>query len=376
MIMGVAIIEYRRNRYPTYLYLLCATIFYIIQAILGALVANVPAKVESREQALFNFLEITLPLSVTIISLLGAAYFLVLFFQAFKSDRILTKKNFSLSLLFTILITGLLITTIILQANIPELKNKTNDEILDVIFVPLLILGLFILISILFLIWLISETFYTIHHRIHATTNPVVQLELRKMRYAFIGIFLGVLAGAILHNLTGIITGGLLTFLSFGYLVYLYFSGGAYLLQSDDLKRLIIISSELGLPVYSYNFLTTEGQERKLPFEDQEILFSGALKAISTLFGEFTGQIDQNIKELHLDNIIVMGNRIDKEISIILLTERSTRFFREGLDKLTKQLATFFAGIDLDPNVSISKHYINNLNKLVEDNFGLGGFSN
>ena len=67
-----------------------------------------------------------MPIALVMITLMGATFFLVLFFQSFESSRVLTEKNLILTLLFTVLTSGLLISTLQLAVTLPQLEGNVK----------------------------------------------------------------------------------------------------------------------------------------------------------------------------------------------------------------------------------------------------------
>ncbi|MHA2273180.1 MAG: hypothetical protein ACXACI_15050 [Candidatus Hodarchaeales archaeon] len=369
-ILGMMIHYHRKHPYTTYIFLIFATLFYLLEEIVSQLF--IPQG-ESSEA----FLEIIVPMALATIAFTGAAFFLVLFFQSFESSRVLTQTNLYLMLLFTILTSGLLITTLQLSAALPEFEGLTDEEIFesedsDIVTLTLFFFVVFLMGSFGFSLAMVARVFIKLRRRIKATTNPLVKNKLKQMRYALVGMVLGSLASETIRDLTELELGGVLSVLAFGYFVYLYSSSGTFILPAESLQKFIIIGTE-GMPLFSYNFQPDESES--IPFDHQDVLFSGALRAISTLFSEFTGKLDQALKEVTLENVVVMANQIaDRRFLAVLLVEQSTRFFREAFDNATEQLDHFISQNQnkLHPNKTLTIPQIQAMDQVIESNFGGG----
>ena len=108
-----------------------------------------------------------------------------------------------------------------------------------------------------------------------------------------------------------------------------------------------------------------------MPDEDQELLFSGALRAISILLEEFTGT-NHTIEEIFFGNLLMMIKQC-KDLSIVLVADKSTLFFREALESFSKQLYSTIP--DIDNTLNFTKEQTKNASLLLEQQFGVGGKS-
>lgn len=377
-ILGLMILHYRRNPYPTYIFLMLATFFYLISAVLTMIFMPEEEPVESGQEPtiadILEVFEILLPASLILITGMGAVFFLILFFQAFESNRILTERNLFVALIFAVLISGLLIISVQISVALPELDGKTDEEIVEmdsIVFLAFLLV-LFALSGAIFLLAMYIRIFVKLHRRIKATSNLEIKKKLKKMRYALIGMILGSAIAESIQSSTDndVVVGELFAVLAFGYFVFLYSTSGAAILQAESLQKLLIISNE-GMPLYSYSFQAEDSDS--IPFNSQDVLFSGALRAISTLFSEFTGTMDQSLKEVTLENVVVMANQIaDKRFLAVLLVDQTTRFFREAFEKATQQLDGVVSQSKLHPNKTLSIPQIQRLDQVIESNFGGG----
>jgi hypothetical protein len=350
-----------------------ATFFYLISAVLTLILMPEEDPTESgQEPTIVETIEIFLPFSLILITGMGAFFFLVLFFQSFESNRTLTEKNLFLTLIFAVLISGLLLVSLQSSVALSELQGKTDDEIdqMDSIVLSLLLLLLFVFSSLIFILAMFIRIFVKLQRRIKATSNLEIRNKLKKMRYALIGLVLGSSVAESIKDVTDIVVGELFAVLAFGYFVYLYSTSGAAILQAESLQKLLIISHD-GLPLYSYSFQPDDSDS--IPFNSQDVLFSGALRAISTLFSEFTGKMEQSLKEVTLENVVVMANQIaGKRFLAVLLIDQTTRFFREAFEKATQQLDVLVNESKLHPNKTLSIPQIHSLDRVIESNFGGG----
>ncbi len=369
-IIGLVIRGYYRNRFSTFLYLGAASFFFIVQEILITIGSEHLVK---QDEGLPEVQEFILPVVTIIISLIGSIYFLALFLHAYESDRLMTRKYIIITMIFVMLVTGLLMAALELQFVIPQMEDKSMEEIWKVSGPTIVFFSLLSLSSLLFTLGLSFDILLELSRRIATVTNPKVKKDLQHIRYAIIAMYLASGVSGALQALIGLNIGGFFALLAFVYLVYYYSKTDSYILQARSLKKLLVISSSDGLPVYSYDFESIySGQvSKEIAFEDREALFSGAIKATSVLFSEFTGQIDQDIREVQIGNVTMMANKMaDGQLSMILLTERSTKFFREALDKVSFQFSDFYLTENVEPSEILSKNQVRTVNSMIERNFG------
>ncbi len=149
----------------------------------------------------------------------------------------------------------------------------------------------------------------------------------------------------------------------------IYLNSGIHVFQEEGLRRLMIIDNA-GLPLYSYLFSGFEGKEMSSQqLENEEMMFSGALKAISSLFGELTGA-NQTLKEIILDKIVLLVQLSpEKDKLVILFCDRPTKFHREAIehftDSLFKEVPVWFE------NLRISGENEATIVELIKKYFGL-----
>jgi len=109
----------------------------------------------------------------------------------------------------------------------------------------------------------------------------------------------------------------------------------------------------------------------EMPDEDQELLFSGALRAISILLEEFTGT-NHTIEEIFFGNLLMMIKQC-KDLSIVLVADKSTLFFREALESFSNQLYKTIP--DIDNTLNFTTEQTKKASLLLEQQFGVGGKS-
>ncbi|MHA2494700.1 MAG: hypothetical protein ACXAEI_04365 [Candidatus Hodarchaeales archaeon] len=372
-LLGVMIRYYRQKQYNTYLFLICAIIFFLLEHIIDRLF--LPEEESMEEEPFVESMVDIVPMAFLMITIMGSMFFLVLFFQAFESSRVLTEKNLILTLLFAVLTSGLLISGLQLAITLPSLEGKTDEEIFEsdaansIIF-PLVVFGLCLGGSALFALAMVIRVFLKLRRRIQATSDPLIKSKLKRMRYAVVGMLFGDMVGDAITGLTDIMLAGVFPVLAFTYFVYLYSTSGTFILPGQSLQKFIIIGNE-GMPLYSYNFQPETGES--VPFDSQDVLFSGALRAISALFSEFTGRMDQALKEVTLESVVVMGSQLaEQRFLAVLLVDYSTRFFQEAFDNATEQLDLLVSQFSLRPGKTLTIPQIQSLDQIIETNFGGG----
>ena len=152
-------------------------------------------------------------------------------------------------------------------------------------------------------------------------------------------------------------------------MAYLNFKYGNFILQGEILQHMVILDSE-GLPIYGYKF--SKDTEHGDGINDREILFSGALTAISSLITQFTGNESQEVKEITLNGLIIMVSSIkvqENNYSVVLLTKKSTVFYRDSLKKFTKNIPMIIEQ-NMERNYAFNVDQIKNTNILLESSFG------
>ena len=100
--------------------------------------------------------------------------------------------------------------------------------------------------------------------------------------------------------------------------------------------------------------------------------FLGALTAISSLISEFTGNTTQEVKEITLNGLIIMISSIrvqEKAYSVVLLTKKSTIFYRDSLKNFTKNIPLIVRQ-NMQINYGFTVNQIKNTYIMLESSFG------
>ncbi len=311
---------------------------------------------------------------ITIVQLISL-YLILLFIESFESENVLTKKNlilgglmvsatplyFMLSMLMRILIGQYNLTSIehLFEDSVPTYL-ELSVSVLYVIF-SILLYVLFFIIAVCIIKRLVSK--------IRNTRNTDVKNLLKKMTVTLgIMILAPVFIGVLFQNPNIDLAGFIIT-ISLGLFFYFYNKGGIFLLQSESLRNLIIIN-ESGIPVYSYSFNTFEEDNSlsKTECENKQILFSGALKAISNLIHEFVGE-EKEIKEIAFEDLKLLIKPLGDKLSIVLVTDLSSKYFIEALEGFKEDVGEVIASMSTD--INLRKNEVENVNALVESNFGV-----
>ena len=101
---------------------------------------------------------------------------------------------------------------------------------------------------------------------------------------------------------------------------------GDILLKTDELKQFIVIN-QIGISLYSYDFdqlyEKNSSSENKSGDEGKTLMFSGAIKAVSSLLSELTG-IQQNLREIVLNKtVMIVYHSPDSQYSFVLILDIS-----------------------------------------------------
>jgi hypothetical protein len=355
------IITYKKYRYPSLKFFLASSIFLILNETLSffAIFIEDPSFGLSAFLGYFDLLIIV-----------WALYSIVLFFKTFWYENPLDKVTIVLGLLITFYSSATIIVVLLFAglqntifsgfSNIYEIQTlvNPNEEIQIIIFISL-IASISGLASLFFSMMFIEKQLYS---RIKTSKDENIKKVLNRMRY---GNWI-LIIGLIILLFSEIIGFAILT-LGYATIFLFYLRGGIFILQEETLRKLIIMDSA-GILKYSYEFRKFASKQGKRD-EDADLLFSGALKAISSLLGELTGS-DQELREIHLDKItLLVGSASNRELSMVLMVDNSTKFFRDAFNKVLSELPSTIgqfednATFDLDTSVK--------LDSLIQNRFGL-----
>lgn len=312
---------------------------------------------------------------ISIVQLISL-YLILLFIESFESENVLTKKNLILGGFMTGIVPiyfmlSMLMRVLIAQYNLKSIEHLFEDNAptflelsltISYIIFTLIIYSLFLIIAICIIKRLVNK--------IRNTRNAEVKKLLKKMTLTLAIMILGPIFIGITSQNANVDLGGVLITVSLGFFFYFYNKGGIFLLQSESLRNLIIIN-ESGIPVYSYSFYTYEEDESlsKTEYENKQILFSGALKAISNLIHEFVGE-EKEIKEIAFEELKLLLKPLGDNLSIVLVTDISSKYFIEALEGFKEDMGKIISSISTDINVK--KDEVEKINCIVEDNFGVG----
>ncbi len=314
----------------------------------------------------------TLLSSIQVLSL----YFLLLFLDSFETNQILTRNNLILGIIVTsyismlVVITPLVITIVLsysnLNANADDLWEKTFESVIvSELGVILIFLSLLVITGLLILLLTIILMFKAVK-KVKNVKNPKIKKMLKRMMIALVFVtVIPFILGAITEET---ILSSLSLTIGLGLFFFFFWKAGIFVLQSESLNLLLIVD-ESGIPVYSYYFkeYTTDYEHiSKHDGTDQEILFSGALKAISTLLSEFTGA-KKEVKEIVLDNMTLLVKQIDN-FSIVLITDKVTEFFEDALEAFSLNVQEVFTHIIVETGMNSQQK--EKTEKLVEIHFG------
>ena len=374
--------EFIRKRYLTILYLTISTGILLIFQIFSSLTPVLKPILSFSNPNLENFPASYLALIES--SALIGIFCLVLFFESFVSQAVLNNKNRIYLILITVLTTGLIISSLVAEKVIPSptIPSDPSFGILNVgLYIEPIITainspyGLSVILYIVFtFLGILLNLFMAISLLIQIvqigrkTKNKIIRKTVFRMTFIFVCVvFIPLLVMGIMLSQLGIQVGILCLLIGIAIFFVFYRSGGMFIIQSRSLRRLLIINSA-GIPVYSYLFQHFEDSSRE-DVTDQDILFSGALNAISSLILEFTGT-EHTIEEIFFRNLLMMIKQ-SKDLSVVLVADQSTLFFREALESFSKKLHESIP--DIDSKNLFSEEQRNFTTMLLEQQLGVGG---
>lgn len=307
----------------------------------------------------------------------------LLFFESFDKESVLSTRNVILMLFvttlgFVIMTSMLFITSLFVEdperfAGSDELELSTTESLMFVILVSSVLLDVIIAITMGVMI------FKTLRRKIKETNNPQVKNLVKKIVLGSIIMTIGGEIARILNifrigNLgVGDILEPFVSIFGLYMMIHYFLKGGIFLFQGDSLRRLIIITDS-GLPIYSYSFrrFNIEEDIRSDSLSErggQEVLFSGAIKSISYLLSEFTGS-NEVIREIFLDDTVMMVKMLPNNSSVILLSNKSTKFFRNAIDKFSSLVSSLAE--EIPDGQAFNTYQVKVANELLESSFGFG----
>ncbi len=314
--------------------------------------------------------------SAGILILLISNYFLILFLESFKYENILTQKNITFGALVimvvSVVITYFIMFFFLLQDGAIESSIGVNHgmsaDLVEglVIFMPI---SLFILL--LTIGGMISILLF-IGDRIRNLTNITMRKHYRiiliSILFQFISVLLSIYiafdpVGTVARSLT--LVAQFLLLLSYIVIFATIYRGGVFMFQDETLRKLIVLDQN-GISYYSYKF---QRFEKKTNIENSDLMFSGALNAVGKIFGELTGDLQNLLKEMVLENIHLLIEPIPgTDLSALLIMDKSTLFYKEAI----KNFAINFEeiGVKMEPNLHLRGNQAKKANLLVEQIFG------
>ncbi|MCG3222859.1 MAG: hypothetical protein H7647_00215 [Candidatus Heimdallarchaeota archaeon] len=366
---------YRKNKYQTVKYLLIATTILLTAQFITAVFTSSFRIGDLNPDAVPTIMWALLSVSELI-----ATFCLLLFFEAFMSERVLTKRNNLVLMIITSVSTGIIGFGVVVTRIFSELSIGLDN--LDEVFILLdaseyIVTGMFTffltmggIISVVMGILL----FKNLMKLRKKTRDQEISKSITKMSIVVLLLTIApiLLSSAVQTHISGQI-GVLIILVCIGVFFIFYMRGGMFNIQSQSLRRLLIINQG-GIPVYSYVFQHFDKPKKEettveMADEDQELLFSGALKAISILLEEFTGT-NHTIEEIFFGNLLMMIKQC-RDLSIVLVADESSIFFREALESFSKQLHKTIP--DINQIFNFTKEQTTKASLLLEHQFGVGG---
>ena len=283
----------------------------------------------------------TVMLGVMEISLIvWSVYLLLLFFDSFFEESPYTSQNVALGTLSLIVLTGSLVTGFIIFFLQDTVFAGLDIALNTFNFIPLphdagaimLIYSGFLALGLLSLFVNLVVIARRLTRRIQRGKSENTTHHLKKMRHGVIFLVLGTVMIPILP-----FVGALIMVFAYLFIFLVFLKGGLFILREENLQRLIIVNNS-GAAVFYYNFFVTEKDKVNADFDDKNLIFSGAIQAVSSLLIELTGA-KQVLKEIVLDNttLLVKPTR-NKQYSILLLVDRPTFYHVEALEVFSDKI--------------------------------------
>ncbi|TXT64180.1 MAG: membrane protein of unknown function [Promethearchaeota archaeon] len=355
-------LAYKKYNYPSLKYFISSSFLFLINTFIAILNNIFEGFSFGMDALIYNF---------NFASVIWAIFLNLLFFRTFWYENPLNKITIIFGVMITMHTMGSIMLSYLalgfentLFSDLQRFEELTylgelsyNLEIFGNLSLMLSFYGLFCILGSMILIELQLKS------RISNAHDENIKKILKRMRNGnWFFILGGVVVG--LNRNIGLIL------LTSGYAImyFSYLRGGLFILQEETLRRLIIMDS-IGLLKYSYEFRKFASKESK-DDEDMDILFTGALKAVSSLLGELTGA-DQELKEIRLNKMnLLVGRTSDNQLTLVLLVDKSTKFFREAFSQVQKKVLSKIG--DYEPNEIFNQKISSKLDLLIQNSFGLG----
>ncbi|MCY3410252.1 MAG: hypothetical protein INQ03_01325 [Candidatus Heimdallarchaeota archaeon] len=360
ILIGKLIHQYYTLRYPSILYLIFAVSFLFLVGLQHLILFNVNPAIAG--------ISIFFLMQGMIFSLI----LLLMFFDSFKMDTVLSPRNVILLIISFSSVSVIFILLIIVASRIHESQGLL-DDFTNTDFLELFILSIFILFSFFYTIYLIIQVLKSINRHRKLAVSSYQRKIIKKFQIgtyliifgrllagpiSFVELGAGLSPGDILSNISTIV--GLILIMK-----SLHF--GLFAFQGENVRRLLIIT-KTGIPLYAYTFShfnIAEDERSNLQESDGEVLFSGALKSISMLIGEFTGV--KEVEGISLEGLELLISNQD-EYSVVLFADRSTRFHRHALHRFAKVVEPLV--LSLKRGLVFNNDQTKEANSLLEQSFG------
>lgn len=166
--------------------------------------------------------------SIPLLSSISSIYFLFLFFKKYDPQAIKNRSFMTHKFFFIILVTGLLISTVLLEYTILQIPDRTFTSIPANTLLTLAYLALFYLvfitIGILYLFLLPLEIINILNRYLSVQNDMQLKQRVKQMRLAVLVINFGGFLGDPFS--IGLTFGSTIPIIAFAFLVYLYSKNG------------------------------------------------------------------------------------------------------------------------------------------------------
>ncbi|MBD3190362.1 MAG: hypothetical protein GF308_06945 [Candidatus Heimdallarchaeota archaeon] len=248
----------------------------------------------------------------SIVMTMLAFYCLVLFFETFYHPSPFNIITAIFGILTVCVTVGSVIITLVISFTADTLfpgVTTLEDFALPDILTPTALRIAYIFLSILGLgalcVWtLMIYNIIQITRRIRKDKYISLKPQVRQILYWLIIGNVILLIGSFILTFQFVV-GEIMIIVGYSIIYLRYLSGGIFVLQTNSLRRLIILDSS-GLPIYSHHFLleqqaniqnvdsqidgrAQESSSSNGVEDEKDVLFSGALQAVSMLLSELMG---------------------------------------------------------------------------------------
>ncbi len=342
---------YRKYRYPSLLFLQLGSVLFLITILLPEFAIFLPNTVRG-----------LIVLDVFGIILMACSfYLLVLFFESFWSEFVLNRTTILLGVYIAIM-SGILLGT---AFTVTLLDENVETGIILILTEPLSESESALGSWYSNLSWIgglgIFLSFFVAIGQLVRKYQSTRDEEIRKVvAWMLMGLAIMIISALIVSQNLAI--GSMPFLVGYGLIFYVYLRQGVLSFRGEALERLLVLD-ETGLPQYSYRFSSTN----EVGSNDEDVLFSGALQAISSLLGELTGT-RQQVREITLEGVILVVQRVGQR-TIILVTQQSTKIYREALARFSS-LVNEVVG-EIPPHQTFSDAQSATTDTLIRESFGV-----